>query len=122
LDVKGAFDRVNTKQLLLRMIKVGIAGEIVRWVNSFLSDRRAMLIIDGRTGDMYSIQAGLPQGSPVSPVLFILSVSALFPWLEDGHTSLQETYFVDDTCLVIECEELEEGTRKLKSIADDAML
>jgi retron-type reverse transcriptase len=122
LDVKGAFDRVNTKQLLLRMIKVGIAGEIVRWVNSFLSDRRAMLIIDGRTGDMYSIQAGLPQGSPVSPVLFILSVSALFPWLEDGHTSLQGTYFVDDTCLVIECEELEEGTRKLKSIADDAML
>lgn len=46
LDVKGAFDRVNTKQLLLRMIKVGIASNIVRWVDSFLSDRRAMLVID----------------------------------------------------------------------------
>ena len=35
LDVKGAFDRVNTKQLLLRVIKVGIAGRIVRWIDSF---------------------------------------------------------------------------------------
>jgi hypothetical protein len=38
LDVKGAFVRVNKKQLLRRMIQVGIAGKIVRWVDSFLSD------------------------------------------------------------------------------------
>lgn len=47
LDVKGAFDRVNKKQLLNRMVQVGMAGNIVRWVDSFLSDRRAMLVIDG---------------------------------------------------------------------------
>jgi hypothetical protein len=78
LDVKGAFDRVNKKQLLNRMLQVGIAGNIVRWVDSFLSDRRAMLVIDGRTGETRDVQAGLPQESPVSPVLFILSVSAMF--------------------------------------------
>ena len=43
-----------------RMIEVGIAGNIVRWVDSFLSDRRAMLVIDGRTGETRSMQAGLP--------------------------------------------------------------
>jgi hypothetical protein len=78
LDVKGAFDRVNKKQLLNRMVQVGMAGNVVRWVDSFLSDRRAMLVIDGRTSETRNIQAGLPQGSPVSPVLFILSVSAMF--------------------------------------------
>jgi retron-type reverse transcriptase len=78
LDVKGAFDRVNKKQLLNRMVQVGIAGNVVRWVDSFLSDRRAMLVIDGRMSETRNIQAGLPQGSPVSPVLFILSVSAMF--------------------------------------------
>lgn len=48
------------------MIEVGIAGNIVRWVDSFLSDRRAVLVIDGRTGKTHDIQAGLPQGSPAS--------------------------------------------------------
>jgi hypothetical protein len=79
LDIKGAFDRVNKQRLLKRMIEVGIAGNIVRWVNSFLSDRRAMLVIDGRTGENHDIQAGLSQGSPASLVLLILSISAIFP-------------------------------------------
>jgi hypothetical protein len=121
LDVKGAFDRVDKTHLLKRMILVGIAGNIVRWVDSFLSNRRAMLVIDGRTGETCAIQAGLPQGSPVSPVLFILSVSALFQWLEDRHPTLQAISFVDDIGLVVECDELEEGTTQLESIARDTM-
>lgn len=78
LDVKGAFDRVDKTHLLKRMTQAGIAGKTVRCVDSFLSNRRAMLVIDGRKSETRAIQAGLPQGSPVSPVLFILSVSALF--------------------------------------------
>lgn len=49
LDVKGAFDRVDKTHLLKRMVQVGIAGDIVRWAYSFLSLRRNMLVIDGRT-------------------------------------------------------------------------
>jgi hypothetical protein len=55
LDVKGAFDRVNKKQLLRRIVQVGIPGNIVHWVDSFLSDRRAILVIDGRTGEPHDI-------------------------------------------------------------------
>jgi hypothetical protein len=121
LDVKGAFDRVNKKQLLNRMVQVGMAGNIVRWVDSFLSDRRAMLVIDGRTSETRDVQAGLPQGSPVSPVLFILSVSAMFQWLEDRHPTLQAISFVDDIGLVVECSELGKGAGQLERIAGDAM-
>jgi hypothetical protein len=78
LDVNGAFDRVDKRQLLKRMTQVGMAGNMIRWVDSFLSDRRAMLVINGQTGQTHAIQAGLRQESPVSPVLFILSISALF--------------------------------------------
>ncbi|GAB7336400.1 hypothetical protein MBLNU13_g09118t2 [Cladosporium sp. NU13] len=118
---QSAFDRVDKTQLLRRMTHVGIAGNIVRWVASFLSNRRAMLVIDGRTGETRDIQAGLPRGSPVSPVLSILSVSALFQWLEDRHSALQAISFVDDIGLVIECDGLEDGTRQLECIAKDTM-
>lgn len=103
------------------MIQVGLAGNIVRWVELFLSDRQAMLVIDGRTGDTRSNHAGLPQGSPISPVLFVLPVSAICQWLEDRHPRLQTISFVDDIGLVTECEDLEEGTRDLDCIAKDAM-
>lgn len=121
LDVKGAFDRVNKKQLLKRMVQAGLAGNIVRWVNSFLLNRRALLVIDGRTGETHDIRAGLPQGSPVSLVLFILSVSAMFQWLEDRHPMLQAISFVDDIGLVVEYDELERGIVQLECIATDAM-
>jgi hypothetical protein len=121
LDVKGAFDWVDKVQLLRRMVQVGIAGNTVRWVDSFLSNRRAMLVIDGRMSETRDIQAGLPQGSPVSPVLFILSISALFQWLEDRHSALQAISFVDDIGLVIECDDLEGGTRQLEHVAKDTM-
>ncbi|KAL1581647.1 hypothetical protein WHR41_09703, partial [Cladosporium halotolerans] len=121
LDVKGAYDRVDKHQLLRRMVEVGIAGNIIRWVKSFMSDRRALLVIDGRMGETHGIQAGLPQGSPVSPVLFILSVSSMFEWLETRHPKLHSLSFVDDVGLLLRCDTLEGGTQELESIAGHAM-
>lgn len=50
-----------------------------------------------------------------------MSVSALFQWLEEKHSALQAISFVDDIGLVIECNELEEGTTRLERIARDTM-
>lgn len=80
-----------------------------------------MLVIDGRTGEARSIRAGLPQGSPISPILFILSVSEMFQWLENRHPKLQAILFVDDVGLVTECDGLDDGTRQLENIARDAI-
>jgi hypothetical protein len=46
---------MNKKHLLNRIVQVGIASNIVRWVDSFLSDRRAILVIDGRTSETRDI-------------------------------------------------------------------
>lgn len=126
LDTKGAFDRVNNQRLLKRLIETGIAGTIVRWVNSSLSDRRVMLAIDGRMGETYDIQAGLPQGSPASSVLFILLISAIFPWLEEMRSNWEAVSFVDDIGLTLRCnnldeDNLDEGANELDNIAQHAV-
>lgn len=102
-------------------MQAGIAGNVVRWVDSFLSDRQAMLAIDGRTGHCRIIKAGLPQGSPASPVLFMFSISAMFQWPEDRHPTGQALSFVDHVGLVIESEDLVKGTRNLERIAGYAL-
>lgn len=104
---------MNEQRLLKRLIEAGISGNVIRWVNPFPSERRAMLSIDRRTGETHDIQAGLPQGSPVPPVLFILSMSAIFSWLEERHPNMQAISFVDDMSLVLRCNNLDEGTREL---------
>ena len=47
MDVKGAFDHVSKAQLIARMIELGIDGDLLSWTNSFLTDRKIQLVIDG---------------------------------------------------------------------------
>lgn len=68
-DIKGYFNFVNHKRLLHELRKRRIPVEYVRWVASFLSQREAAICLDGIRGDMKPVQNGIPQGSPVSPIL-----------------------------------------------------
>jgi hypothetical protein len=80
-----------------------------------------MLVIDGRTEKTHDLQAGLPQGSPVSHVLFILSISAMFPSLAEKHPDVRLISLVDDMRLAPRCGDLGEGVRQLESIARHAV-
>jgi hypothetical protein len=77
----------------------------------------------GRTGEIQVIKAGLSQGSPVSPMLFNIYVSAvtLFQLVKDRHPKLQVVSSVDDIGLVVEYGKLGEDTRQLERISRDAV-
>ena len=71
-DVKGAYNGVCKERLLQRMRARGIPEDLLRWVEAFCSDRTASIQINGQTSETRSLpQAGLPQGSPLSPILFL---------------------------------------------------
>jgi hypothetical protein len=74
MDVKGAFDHVDPTRLVKRIREIGIDGDLIYWVTSFLMDRQVQLVINGHQGPEQPIYLGLPQGSPVSPILFIIYV------------------------------------------------
>ncbi|KAJ5101079.1 hypothetical protein N7456_007131 [Penicillium angulare] len=71
-DVKGAYNGVCKERLLQRMKARGIPDDLLRWVEAFCSDRTATIQINGQLSETRRLpQAGLPQGSPLSPILFL---------------------------------------------------
>jgi hypothetical protein len=66
-----------------RLIELKIPGDIIRWVNSFFTDRKVQLVIDGYTCSSKEVEAGLPQGSPISPILFVIYISGFFDHIEE---------------------------------------
>jgi ribonuclease HI len=99
LDVKGAFDAVLPGRLVQRLRQQGWPGKVVRWVASFLTQRSAALRLDGETGPVFPVPSGLPQGSPVSPILFMLFIQPLF-FLGDLVRRRARLGYADDICLL----------------------
>ena len=80
MDVKGAFDAVLLGRLVRRLREQGWPDHLVRWVQSFASNRSVKIRLDGETGPQTAIWCGLPQGSLISLILFMLYIALLF-WL-----------------------------------------
>jgi hypothetical protein len=99
LDIKGAFDTVNHTRLLHTLQLQGFPLWVVRWVRSFLDSRTASLYFDGESTLPHSLTAGVPQGSPLSPILFLLYTASLYTQLQDhaGHIAVG---FADDLNLL----------------------
>src|SRR5436190_8842756 len=77
MDVVGAFNNVHHERLIHNMRKHRIPTEITQWILSFLSKRTTKMKFNGITTDHIPTPTGIPQGSPLSPILYILYNSDL---------------------------------------------
>ena len=94
LDISKAFDRVWHKGLLAELPMFGLNQILINWIGSFLSDRSIAVRVDGFLSNLHSIKAGVPQGSVIFPVLFLLFINDLLT-----STSSNIHSFADDTFL-----------------------
>ena len=113
LDIKGAFDTVNHVRLLDTMRSKGYPSWVVQWLCSYLEARTAVLKFDDETTDPIPIKAGVPQGSPLSPILFIIYIASLYENL-GSLAGLLVVGFADDTNLLSFTRDVQVNRRRLE--------
>ena len=93
LDFSKAFDKVDFETLLKKLRKVGIGGKLGRWIHSFLTGRTQTVIVNNETSSPTNVLSGVPQGSVLGPLLFVIMISDID---EDTQYSVLRC-FADDT-------------------------
>ena len=106
IDLQKAFDTVDHEILLSKLHHYGIRGVANDWFRSYLNNRQQFVRIDDADSDTSYINIGVPQGSVLGPLLFLL-------YINDLHYSIRHSktrYFADDTCLLL----VNESLKKIK--------
>lgn len=120
LDVKGAFDNVSKTRLLKTMQELGLPDQFISWVDHFMTDRKVSLAFDGDREDMASVETGIPQGSPISPILFLIYIRPLFDRLKTKFPAVGVPSYIDDVALVFTGKNIRTNVKVLSEIARDA--
>ena len=94
LDISKTFDRVRHKALLAKLPAYGFTPSFCKLIFSFLSNRFISVVVDGTTSASFPVSGGVPQGSVLSPTLFVLFINDLL------HASASDVHsFADDSNL-----------------------
>jgi hypothetical protein len=96
LDLSAAFDTVDFEILLKRLeITYGLTGDVLKWLTSYLTDREQSVCVAGQYSNKSCLKSGVPQGSVLGPLLFILYSAPLIDIISDH--GLMSHCYADDT-------------------------
>jgi hypothetical protein len=104
LDFSKAFDTVNHLILLGKLQKIGVRGAANDWFRSYLTNRKQFVCINGVNSELRSVTSGVPQGSILGPLLFLLYINDM----SRVSRELQFVHFADDTTVFLEGSNLSE--------------
>ena len=102
IDQKKAFDTVNHSILLRKLEHYGIRGSMLDWFESYLTNRKQYVFYNGVSSDVKCVTCGVPQGSVLGPLLFLLYINDL----PNISNKLQFFLFADDTNIYYESNDL----------------
>ena len=109
-DISKAFDRVWHAGLIHKLQKIGIRGPLLKWFKSYLSDRKQKVTIGGCSSRLLNIRVGVPQGSILDPLLFLIFINDI---VDEIQCNIR--LFADDTSLYIVVEDAYEAAIKLNT-------
>ena len=102
VDLQKAFDTVNHRILLSKLEHYGVRGCALEWFKSYLSDRKQYVSVNGSNSNLLPITCGVPQGSVLGPLLFLIYINDL----PNASKKLTFYLFADDTNIYYESKDL----------------
>lgn len=107
LDISKAFEKIPHHILLKKIYAIGIRHDALNLLDNFLKNRKQFTEIEGKKSHMKNVSNGVPQGSVISPILFIIFINDIFKLRINGRIFC----YADDTTLVNHASSIEELTR-----------
>jgi hypothetical protein len=113
LDIEKAFDTVWLNGLIYKMIEYNFPTYIIKLVHSYITSRKFIVSLENILSDPHFCTAGVPQGSCLGPVLFILYISDL-----PRHPKTKISIFADDTAIYCSSVNIRQATRYMQQHLD----
>jgi Reverse transcriptase (RNA-dependent DNA polymerase) len=116
MDISGAFDNVSHTRLLDNLRKRKIPNFIVQWVTSFLQERTTIIKVTEGESELFHTETGIPQGSPISPILFLFFIADLLDTTNNAALRTSAIGFVDDIHILTYGDSTERNCKTLERI------
>ena len=115
LDIKKCFDTISHRILLSKLDNYGVHDAELAWFKSYLNNRKQIVKCHGSNSDIQTINIGVPQGSVLGPLLFLIFVNDISQYVFTGTASL----YADDTLIYCEGSNVEDVNMKLQKCLDE---
>ena len=109
VDLQKAFDTLDHTVLLQKMECIGFKESVIKWFQSYLSNRKFFVTLENVFSDAGLINCGVPQGSILGPLLFLIYINDLPQALNETGSYL----YADDTCIFYQDKDVEKIERVL---------
>jgi hypothetical protein len=119
MDIKAAFPSVAKGRLVNAMEEKRMDGDFIRWTHNFLSKRTVEIVLEGKAMERQPVEAGVPQGSPVSPILLAIYSAELIA--KGERVGAEGVSFVDDIGWIATGRDVYEVVTKLEACAAESL-
>jgi len=121
MHMKAAFQTVVRGRLIHAMKGKRIDGDLIGWTESWLLDRTVDMVLEGNVLQSHPLEAAVPQGSPMSLILFAIHTAGLITWVAESLLSVEGLSSVDDPGWVATRKDMNQLVKEMEAFTGESI-